>query len=68
MFFEGGANNQTPAAAGIEANLDTQFAFGLSHPITVRIYVLYLNLDLIHILLSQLSFLPPGVPHSYPML
>ena len=44
MFFEGGANNQTPADAGDEANLDTQFAFGLSHPIPVRIYVLYLNI------------------------
>ena len=44
MFFEGGTNNQTPADAGDEANLDTQFAFGLSHPIPVRIYVLHLNL------------------------
>ena len=46
MFFEGGINNQTLEAAGLEANLDTQFAFGLSHPIPVRIYVLsrYLNL------------------------
>jgi tripeptidyl-peptidase I len=44
MFFEGGANNQTLAVAGGEANLDTQFGFGLSHPIPVRIYVLYLNL------------------------
>ena len=44
MFFEGGTNNQTPADAGNEANLDTQFAFGLSHPIPVRIYLYYLNL------------------------
>ena len=40
MFFEGGINNQTLEAAGLEANLDTQYAFGLSHPIPVRIYVL----------------------------
>jgi hypothetical protein len=69
IFFEGGTNSQTPADAGDEANLDVQFAFGLSHPIPVRIYVLhYKSLDLIHNLLSQLSFLPPVVPHSYPML
>ena len=43
MFSQGGTNNQTPADAGDEANLDTQFAFGLSHPIPVRINVLYLN-------------------------
>ena len=36
MFSQGGTNNQTPADAGDEANLDTQFAFGLSHPIPVR--------------------------------
>jgi tripeptidyl-peptidase-1 len=41
MVLEGGTNNQTPADAGEEANLDTQFAFGLSHPIPVRFYVLY---------------------------
>ncbi|KAG6806792.1 hypothetical protein H0H93_002444, partial [Arthromyces matolae] len=29
----GGLNNQTLSAAGDEANLDVQFAFGLSHPI-----------------------------------
>ncbi len=28
----GGLNNQTLGDAGIEANLDTQFAFGLSYP------------------------------------
>ena len=46
MLFEGGTNNQTLEDAGDEANLDTQYAFGLSHPIPVRIYVLsrYLNL------------------------
>jgi tripeptidyl-peptidase I len=43
MFFEGGTNPQTPADAGVEANLDTQFGFGLSHPIPVRIYALYEN-------------------------
>ena len=44
MFFEGGTNSQTPADAGDEANLDTQYAFGLSHPIPVRIYALDFNL------------------------
>jgi tripeptidyl-peptidase I len=44
MFFEGGINSQTPADAGKEANLDVQFGFGLSYPVPVRIYVLYLNL------------------------
>ncbi|KAI0797009.1 tripeptidyl peptidase A [Abortiporus biennis] len=29
----GGINNQSIAAAGAEANLDTQFAYGLTHPI-----------------------------------
>ena len=42
LFFAGGTNNQTPADAGAEANLDTQFGFGLSHPIPVRVYFLYL--------------------------
>lgn len=28
----GGLNNQTYAAAGVEANLDTQFAYGLTYP------------------------------------
>lgn len=32
----GGVDNQTLAAAGIEGNLDVQFAFGISHPIPVR--------------------------------
>jgi hypothetical protein len=69
MFFEGGTNNQTPADAGDEANLDTQFAFGLSHPIPVRnLRIAFKSLDLIHNLLSQLSFLPLGVPRSCPML
>lgn len=31
----GGLNNQTLSEAGAEANLDVQFAFGLSHPIPV---------------------------------
>ncbi|EGO27729.1 hypothetical protein SERLADRAFT_446956 [Serpula lacrymans var. lacrymans S7.9] len=30
--IHGGTNNQTPAAAGVEANLDTQFGFGLTYP------------------------------------
>jgi len=33
VSVDGGTNPQTPADAGDEANLDTQFAFGLSHPI-----------------------------------
>ncbi|KIJ69790.1 hypothetical protein HYDPIDRAFT_77750 [Hydnomerulius pinastri MD-312] len=32
VSVHGGMNNQTPAAAGVEANLDTQFAFGLTYP------------------------------------
>ncbi|KAF8204660.1 tripeptidyl peptidase A [Pholiota molesta] len=33
-----GQNNQSLAEAGGEANLDTQFAFGLSHPISPTFY------------------------------
>ncbi|KAG6841850.1 hypothetical protein C0991_006257 [Blastosporella zonata] len=33
--IKGGLNNQTLSEAGAEANLDVQFAFGLSHPIPV---------------------------------
>ena len=66
LFFAGGTNNQTPADAGDEANLDTQFAFGLSYPISVRISALSKFFDLMN-LLSQLSFLLPGALHSYPM-
>ena len=47
MFFEGGINNQTLEVAGSEANLDTQYAFGLSYPIPVRIYVFYYLIILI---------------------
>jgi len=36
-FMTGGLNNQSLAAAGSEANLDTQFGFGISYPIPVRI-------------------------------
>lgn len=32
ICFAGGMNNQSYKAAGLEANLDTQFAFGLSWP------------------------------------
>lgn len=32
----GGLDNQTLSAAGDEADLDIEFAFGLSHPIPVR--------------------------------
>ncbi|KZT01406.1 tripeptidyl peptidase A [Laetiporus sulphureus 93-53] len=30
--INGGQNNQTSSAAGVEANLDTQYAFGLTYP------------------------------------
>lgn len=33
--LQGGQNNQSLDEAGDEANLDTQFAFGISHPISV---------------------------------
>ncbi|CAA7260133.1 unnamed protein product [Cyclocybe aegerita] len=33
LSVAGGENNQTLSEAGAEANLDVQFAFGLSHPI-----------------------------------
>ncbi|KAF7983296.1 hypothetical protein HWV62_22961 [Athelia sp. TMB] len=32
VLLKGGLNNQTADAAGIEANLDTQFAYGISYP------------------------------------
>jgi tripeptidyl-peptidase-1 len=32
MCFTGGKNNQSVVAAGMEANLDTQFGFGLAWP------------------------------------
>ncbi|KAF8802988.1 subtilisin-like protein [Phlegmacium glaucopus] len=34
VSVNGGTNDQTPANAGAEADLDVQFAFGLSHPIS----------------------------------
>jgi tripeptidyl-peptidase-1 len=34
VSVNGGLNDQTPANAGDEANLDVQFAFGLTHPIS----------------------------------
>ncbi|KAH9482944.1 Tripeptidyl-peptidase sed3 [Psilocybe cubensis] len=39
-FFsvKGGLNNQTLSEAGAEANLDVQFAFGLSHPIPATFF------------------------------
>ena len=46
FLFEGGLNDQTPADAGDEADLDVEFAFGLSHPIPVRSGALYLNLPI----------------------
>ncbi|KAG6845431.1 hypothetical protein H0H87_009338 [Tephrocybe sp. NHM501043] len=36
--IKGGLNNQTLSEAGAEANLDVQFAFGLSHPIPGTFY------------------------------
>ncbi|KAG9317808.1 peptidase S8/S53 domain-containing protein [Chiua virens] len=38
VSINGGMNNQTYAAAGIEANLDTQFAFGLTYPTPATFY------------------------------
>ncbi|TCD70006.1 hypothetical protein EIP91_005256 [Steccherinum ochraceum] len=32
VSVNGGLNNQTQEAAGVEANLDVQYAFGLTHP------------------------------------
>ncbi|CCL99285.1 uncharacterized protein FIBRA_01301 [Fibroporia radiculosa] len=32
VYINGGQNNQTPSAAGVEADLDTQYAFGLTYP------------------------------------
>ena len=37
-MYSGGMNNQTYAAAGVEANLDTQFAYGLTHPTPATFY------------------------------
>jgi tripeptidyl-peptidase-1 len=33
VAVSGGLNSQTPDEAGFEANLDVQFAFGLTHPV-----------------------------------
>ncbi|KAK2463896.1 hypothetical protein APHAL10511_004068 [Amanita phalloides] len=38
VSVKGGTNPQNPSQAGIEANLDVQFAFGLSHPIPGTFY------------------------------
>ncbi|GLB34136.1 putative tripeptidyl peptidase [Lyophyllum shimeji] len=38
ISVKGGLNNQTLSEAGAEANLDVQFAFGLSHPIAGTFY------------------------------
>jgi tripeptidyl-peptidase I len=35
IFRQGGLNDQNLSMAGAEANLDVQFAFGISHPIPV---------------------------------
>lgn len=35
LFSVGGLNNQSLAVAGDEADLDIEFGFGLSHPISV---------------------------------
>ena len=37
-MYSGGLNNQSLEAAGDEANLDTQFAFGLTHPTPATFY------------------------------
>ncbi|KAF8416931.1 peptidase S8/S53 domain-containing protein [Boletus edulis BED1] len=38
VSVNGGLNNQSYAAAGVEANLDTQFAFGLTYPTPPTFY------------------------------
>ncbi|KAF9236232.1 peptidase S8/S53 domain-containing protein [Melanogaster broomeanus] len=38
VSVNGGLNNQTYAAAGVEANLDTQFAYGLTYPTPATFY------------------------------
>ncbi|KAG9317809.1 peptidase S8/S53 domain-containing protein [Chiua virens] len=38
VSINGGMNNQTFEAAGVEANLDTQFAFGLTYPTPATLY------------------------------
>ncbi|KAG6845432.1 hypothetical protein H0H87_009339 [Tephrocybe sp. NHM501043] len=38
VSVKGGLNNQTLSEAGVEAGLDVQFAFGLSHPIPATFY------------------------------
>ncbi|KAN0097087.1 Peptidase S8/S53 domain containing protein [Tylopilus felleus] len=38
VSINGGMNNQSYAAAAVEANLDTQFAFGLTYPTPATLY------------------------------
>ncbi|KAK2463913.1 hypothetical protein APHAL10511_004085 [Amanita phalloides] len=38
ISIKGGINSQNKSKAGIEANLDVQFAFGLTHPIPATFY------------------------------
>ncbi|KAH9947181.1 tripeptidyl peptidase A [Amylocystis lapponica] len=38
VSINGGLNNQSTSAAGVEANLDTQFAFGLTYPTDATFY------------------------------
>ncbi|KAF8165634.1 peptidase S8/S53 domain-containing protein [Crassisporium funariophilum] len=38
ISVDGGENNQTAAEAGDEANLDVQFAFGISHPVPATFF------------------------------
>ncbi|KZT67453.1 subtilisin-like protein [Daedalea quercina L-15889] len=38
IYINNGTNNQSLAAAGVEANLDTQYAFGLSYPTPATFY------------------------------
>ncbi|KAF8138892.1 peptidase S8/S53 domain-containing protein [Boletus edulis] len=54
VSINGGLNNQTSAAAGVEANLDTQFAYGLTYPTQATLY--------------STGGLPPYIPEAqFPM-
>jgi len=58
--LKGGQNNQTLSQAGAEANLDVQFAFGISYPVAVILFYLsfvFSSVDLlctpVHVLLDR---------------
>ncbi len=59
--YGGGQNPQNISQAGAEANLDVQFAFGMSFPIKVcpferiAIFILYIILALVYLLLDGWS-------------